>query len=225
MSAPAGLKPRTPLPLRRTTLLIVTVSRAYGAAARAVSRRAAERLGYRLLDDELETAVATRLGTSLEVSESVGERPRGFGERVMEQLGGGLPELAQPATSRDDDLAAERKRAIELAVREAAAAGNVVIVGRLAGSILAGRADLVRVFVSAPLAWRIAHVAESLGISEAAAKDEVGRIDEARRAYAREQYRAAWGDPRSYDLVLDSSRFGVDGAGDVIAAAVRAAGG
>ena len=110
-------------------------------------------------------------------------------------------------------------------MREAAEAGDVVIVGRLAGAILAGRGDLVRVFVSAPLAWRIAHVAESLGIGSAAAKDEVNRIDEARRAYAREQYRVSWGDPRNYDLVLDSSRFGIDGSGDVIAAAVRAAGG
>ncbi len=169
--------------------------------------------------------VATRLGTSPEVVESVGDRPRGFGERVMEQLGGGLPELALPATSRDDDLAAERKRGIELAVREAAEAGRVVIVGRLASAILAGRPDLVRVYVSAPLAWRIAHVAASLGVGPADAKAEVARIDEARRAYAREWYRVSWGDPRNYDLVLDSSRFGIDGSGDLIAAAVRAAGG
>lgn len=205
--------------------MIVTVSRAYGAAGQAVSRRAAQRLGYRLLDEELDIVVATRLGTSPDVVESVGDRPRGFGERVMEQLGGGLPELAQPASSRDDDLVAERKRGIELAVREAAEAGDVVIVGRMGGAILAARADVVRVFIGAPLGWRIAHVAESLGVSEAKAKAEVGRIDEARREYAREHYRVSWGDARNYHLVVDTSRFGVDGAGDVIAAAVHAAGG
>jgi cytidylate kinase len=169
--------------------------------------------------------VATRLGTSPEVVESVGDRPRGFGERVMEQLGGGVPETAQPAASRDDDLIAERKRGIERAVREAADVGDVVIVGRMAGAILAARADVVRVFITAPPAWRIAHVAESLAVSEAEAKAEVGRIDEARREYAREHYRVAWGDVRNYHLVVDTARFGVDGAGDVIAAAVRAAGG
>ena len=205
--------------------MIVTVSRAYGAAAQAVSRRAAERLGYRLLDEELDVVVATRLGMSPDVVESVGDRPRGFGERVMEQLGGGLPELAQPAASRADDLIAERKRGIELAVREAAEVGSVVIIGRMGGTILSARADVVRVFIGAPLTWRIAHVAESLGGGEAEAKAEIGRIDEARREYAREHYRVTWGDPRNYHLVVDTARFGVDGAGDVIAAAVRAAGG
>jgi cytidylate kinase len=205
--------------------MIVTVSRAYGAAGQAVSRRAAERLGYRLLDEQLDVVVATRLGTSPDVVESVGDRPRGFGERVMEQLGGGLPELAQPAVSRDDDLVAERKRGIELAVREAAEAGAVVIVGRMGGAILAARSDVLRVYVSAPVEWRIAHVAESLGLSEAKAKAEIARIDEARRDYAREHYRVSWGDARNYHLVLDTARFGAEGAGDVIAAAVRAAGG
>jgi cytidylate kinase len=95
----------------------------------------------------------------------------------------------------------------------------------MASVVLAGRADLVRVFVQAPLAWRIAHVVESLGVGEAAAREEVARIDEARRTYAREGYRVTWGDPRVYDLVLDSSRFGVEGSADVIVAAVRAAGG
>ena len=205
--------------------MIVTISRAYGAAGQAVSRAAAERLGYRLLDEELDVVVATRLGTSPDVVGSVGDRPRGFGERVMEQLGGGLPELAQPAASRDDDLIAERKRGIELAVREAAESGDVVIVGRMGGAILAARSDVLRVYVSAPLAWRIAHVAESLAVSEAKAKAEIARIDEARREYAREHYRVSWGDPRNYHLVIDTARFGAEGAGDVIAAAVRAAGG
>jgi cytidylate kinase len=32
-----------------------------------------------------------------------------------------------------------------------------------------------------------------------------------------------WGDPRIYDLVIDTSRFGVDGTASLIASAVRAA--
>ena len=202
--------------------MTVTISRAYGAAAIAVARRAADRLGYRVVDEELEVVVATRLGTSLDVTESV-VAPRGFGERVLEQLGGAVPELAQPAASRDEDLVVDRRRAIEVAVREAADRGNCIIIGRVAGAILAGRPDVVRVFVHAPLAWRVARVIESLQCGEDEARSEIARIDEARRTYAREQYRVTWGDPKTYDLVVDTARFGVDGTGDVIAAAVRAA--
>ena len=203
--------------------MIVTVSRAYGASALAVSRAVAERLGYRLVDEQLPVVAAWRLGTSADVVQAATERPRGFGERVLEQLGGGVPEAVQPPAS--DDSAAETRRAIEEAVREEAAAGNVVIVGRMGGAILGARPDVVRVFIKAPLDWRAAHVAESLGIDDGAARTEIARIDEARRTYAREGYRVTWGDPRNYDLVVDTSKFGIAGSADVIVAAVHAAGG
>jgi cytidylate kinase len=203
--------------------VIVTVSRAYGASALAVSRAVAEQLGYRLVDEQLPVLASWRLGTSPDVVQTVSERPRGFRQRVLEQLGGGVPEASQPPAA--DDFPADTRRAIEEAVREEAAAGDAVIVGRMGGTILGARPDVLRVFVKAPLDWRAAHVAESLAIDEAAARAEIARIDEARRAYAREGYRVTWGDPRNYDLVVDTSRFGVDGTAGVIVAAVRAAGG
>jgi len=203
--------------------MIVTISRVYGAGAQAVSRALAQSLGYRLVDDELPVVAASLLGTSADVVQTMAERPRGFGERVLEQLGGGVPEAAQlPA---DDPQPGELRRAIEDAVREEATSGDAVIVGRMASVILADRPGVLRAFIHAPLAWRIAHVVESLHVGEAEARDEIGRIDEARRTYAREGYRVTWGDPRNYDLVLDSSRFGVAGSAAVIAAAVHAAGG
>ncbi|MEA2784260.1 MAG: Cytidylate kinaselike family, partial [Candidatus Eremiobacteraeota bacterium] len=136
--------------------MIVTVSRAYGASALAVSRAVAEELGYRLVDEQLPVVAAWRLGTSADVVQTATERPRGFGERVLEQLGGGVPEAAQPPAT--DDSPAEMRRAIEEAVREEAAAGNAVIVGRMGGTILGGCPGVLRVFVKAPLEWRAAHV-------------------------------------------------------------------
>lgn len=201
--------------------MIVTISRVYGASGLGVARALAQQLGYRLIDEQLPVIAASQLGTSADVVTTVSERPRGFGERVLDQLGGGVPEAAQPPAS--DPVPAETRRAIEAVVRAEAQAGDVVIVGRMAGAILAPRPDLLRVFVHAPLAWRIAHVAESLSVNEPEARAEVARIDEARRTYAREGYRVTWGDPRNYDLVVDSSRFGVGGSAEVIASAVRAA--
>jgi cytidylate kinase len=203
--------------------MIVTISRTYGASALAIARSVADRLGYRLVDEELPVVAASRLGTSAEVVQTVADRPRGFGERVLDQLGGGVPEAAQPPAA--DPFPAELRQAIEAAVRDEAAGGNAVILGRMASAVLAGRPDLLRVFVYAPLAQRAAHVVESLGVGDAEARAEIGRIDEARRAYAREGYGVTWSDPRNYDLMLDSSRFGVEGSAGVVVAAVHASGG
>jgi cytidylate kinase len=88
---------------------------------------------------------------------------------------------------------------------------------------LKDRPGVLRVFLTAPLPWRIAHISESLGLSEQAARAEVARVDRGRRNYAREQYDFDWGDPHHYDLIVDVSRFGIDGAIAVIAAARNAA--
>lgn len=158
-----------------------------------------------------------------DVVESVENRRPGFGERLLAGLSGAVPEIAQPAALHAEDLVRAYRREVERVVHDAAAAGDAIILGRLANAILGGRPDLVRVFVYAPLAWRIAYVSASFGCDAGAARSEIARIDEARRAYAREQYRMAWGDVRNYDLAVDTARYGVEGAAAVIACAVRSA--
>ncbi len=179
-------------------------------------------LGYRLLDAELPRLVAARLGTSAEIVESMENRPAGFGERVLARLVGALPEVDQPAPAASDLVWAYR-REIEALITQAADGGDTIILGRFGNAILAARTDLLRVFVHAPLAWRIANVGASLGCDAASARAEINRVDEASRTYAREQYRMAWGERQNYDLMLDTSRVGVDGAAEVIATAVRVA--
>lgn len=202
--------------------MVVTISREYGAAARAVSEGVAERLGYRLLDDDLPVIVAAHLGTAPEVIESVEHRRPGLAERLLRSLNAAVPELSQPVLH-GEDIDEDAVREIERHVRAAAVQGDVVIVGRVAGSIVGPGPDVLRIFLRAPLPWRIAHVAESLGISAREAHAEIDRIDRGRHAYAEERYGIVLGDPSHYELVIDVARFGVDGAGDLIVAAVTRA--
>jgi cytidylate kinase len=202
--------------------MIVTISREYGAAGRAVTRGLAERLGYRLIDDDLPVVVAARLGTSPEVVENEEYRAPTFGERLLQSFSTAVPEAFQPAPP-IDDLPAETQREVERLIREAAAHGDVVIVGRIANAVLGPRPDLLRVFLYAPLDWRVAHIQESLGVSEAVARSEIARVDNNRRAFARDRYQSEWGEPHAYDLLVDVGRFGVERAVALIAAAVEAA--
>lgn len=134
-----------------------------------------------------------------------------------------MPEVVQPAPLPADDIVAGYRREVERLIHEAAAGGHVIVVGRLGGAILGARPDLVRVFLTAPIAWRIAYVRASLDVDEMKARSEVARIDEARRMFAREAYRVVWEDARNYDLTLDVARYGVSGSAEVIGAAVRSA--
>jgi cytidylate kinase len=201
----------------------ITLSREYGAAGRAVTHGLAELLGYRVLDEDLPVVVAARLGMSPEVVESLEYRQTSFGQRLLRSLSAPVPE-AFHGLGDDHDLSRTAQREIERLIHEAADAGDVIVVGRLGNIILKERPGVLRVFLTAPLPWRTAHISESLGLSEQAARAEVARVDRGRRNYAREQYDFDWGDPHHYDLMVDVSRFGIDGAIAVIAAARTAAG-
>jgi hypothetical protein len=179
-------------------------------------------LAYRLVDEELPRLIAARLGMPAEFVETIENRSPGFGERLLAGLSDAVPEVAAPAPPAEDYAGAYR-REVEGLVRAAADGGNAVILGRMSSAILAARRDLVRVFIHAPLVWRVANVSASLGCAEVVARGEIARIDEARRTFAREHYRMGWGDLRNYDLAVNTARYGVDGAAQVIASAVRAA--
>jgi CMP/dCMP kinase len=198
--------------------MIITVSREYGAGGRAVTHGLAERLGYRLLDEDLPVVVAARLGTSPEMVEGIEYQSGGFGRRLLRSLSTAMPEAFQPVPE-VEDLTEVTQREIDRLINEAADADNVIVVGRLGNIVLRERPNVLRVFLIAPLAWRITHIAESLGITEAAARSEINRVDGGRRNYARQQHDFDWGDPHFYDLVLDVTHFGVDAAIALIDAA------
>jgi len=204
--------------------VIVTISREYGAAGIAVAQGVADALGYELLAEELPKTVAARLGTSADEIASRATTSASFTERVLGGLGAGTAEVATPATPRlPGDFDETMRREIERTIRERAERGNVVILGRNAAAVLGRRPDLVRVFLTAEREWRLARVMGAFGLERTAALAELERVDAARRRLAKDRYRVAFGDARFYDLVIDTSRFGVEGAIEIVAGAVRAA--
>ena len=200
--------------------MIVTISNEYGCGAHAIAVQAAAQLDYRFIDKELPVVVAKRLATSPEAVAAAEDTSRNLGERLISGLEAGTPELAfatETPASFDQDVF----RAVQEAVREFAAGGNVFLFGRGANAVLGRRDDLLRVFMHAPRDWRIAHIMHALTVDERTAAAEVDRIDKARRAYMREYYDLDWGDPGYYDLSIDTAHFGPERATSLIVSTVK----
>jgi CMP/dCMP kinase len=199
--------------------VIVTVSNEYGCGALAIAAEAARALGYRYVDEQLPVVVAKRLRISPEEVDATEDSPRSLGERMMESLERATPELAQitVALPLDDD----KVRAVADAVNAYARKGNCVIIGRGAWAILRGREDVVRVFMHAPRAWRVAHLVATTHVSQETAAAEIERIDRARVAYIKQWYGLTFGDARNYDLAMDTARMPPAQCASAIAGAVR----
>lgn len=200
--------------------MIVTVSNEYGSGALAIAARVAEELGYAYVDQQLPVVVAKRLRITPQDVDANEDAQPSLGERLLTSLERATPELAQASAEPPFDEAL--LRAVQDAVREYAARGNAVIVGRAAFAILGARPDVLRVFFHAPRAWRVARVAEAHGIRPEAAETEIDRVDRARAAYIHDWYGVTFGDARAYDLCIDTSRIDPAQSTALIVAAARA---
>jgi cytidylate kinase len=200
--------------------VIVTISNEYGSGALEIARRVAGTLAYEYVDEQLPVVVAKRLRVTRQAVEANEEAAPTLGERFLSGLERATPELAEASAAEPFDE--ELLRAVQDAVREYAAHGNVVIVGRGASAILSSRPDVLRVFISAPRTWRVARVAEATHERLETVEAEVDRIDRARDAYMKEWYGVTFGDSKGYDLCIDSSRLGAAECAAIIVSAVRA---
>jgi len=108
---------------------------------------------------------------------------------------------------------------IEQVLREAAAQGNVVIVGHGASIPLAGTSGLLRVLVTAPAETRISRLAQAEGLDAGKAGKAVRHSDDERRSYLRRFYSVDEERPDRYDLVVSTECLTYEGAARTIVAA------
>ncbi|MBV8638333.1 MAG: cytidylate kinase-like family protein [Candidatus Eremiobacteraeota bacterium] len=200
--------------------MIVTISNKYGSGAVDIAARAAALLGYTVVDRQLPVVVAKRMHISRNVALEAEESGRSLGSRLLSSLELATPEVVADNFGQTFDESLLRE--VQRAVRDYAARGNCIIIGRGSSVILGRRPDVLRVYMFAPREWRIERVAQNFGLDEKTAAAEVDRIDRARRAHLRDWYKVDMGSSAIVDLAIDTSTFGEEGSANLIVAAVHA---
>jgi cytidylate kinase len=207
--------------------MLITVSRQFGAGGSQVARQVAERLGWRVVDNELIEEVAARAGLPKEQVAEREERVSTFVERLARTLAAASPDVFPPPDSAGaivDVPETDLVRITEAVVAEIAAQGKVVLVGRAAPAVLSREADALHVKLVAPRAFRIKVAAGRLGCSADKAASVLDQTDRNRARYLREYYRRDWDDPVNYHLTINTGVVGFDGATDLIVARARGMG-
>lgn len=199
--------------------MIITLSNQYGAGAIAIGERVAAALGYHVVDRQLPVVVAKRMRVARADVEAVEDTGKSLGERLLTSLERSTPELAAGELGVTFD--AQYLHQVQDAVRQYAARGNVVLIGRAAGIILGRRPDLVRAFLYAPRDWRVQRIVRDLGLDVRSAQGEVERVDRERQAHLRDWYDVEFGNPQLYDVLIDTSAFGDEGSADLLIAATK----
>jgi len=181
----------------------------------------AERLGYRYLNEEIVAAAASKAGLDAEAVADA-ERRRSFIRRLLEgaSAGDAIETYAFGgfvAATGSEDLRGVIRETIE----EAAAQGDVVIVAHAASFALAGRPDVLRIFVTAPAPTRAERSAQAEGLESKEAAKAIKDSDNARADYLRRFYEIDDELPTHYDLVVSTDVLSVEQAAEIVAQAAQ----
>jgi cytidylate kinase len=183
----------------------ITVTREYGAGGYEVARRLAELLGWELLDKAL-----------LHRAAEVEHLPDSELERLDEKAVSLIDRFRlHPPHER-------YLHGLKEAARQAAAKGDVVLVGRGTGQLLADVPDVLHLRLTAPRDWRARRMAQKEGWTAEAALARCAAEDTTRDRFTRYFFGEAPFRPSSYHATFDTARVPLEDVSDCVAAIVRA---
>ncbi|HMF11263.1 MAG TPA: cytidylate kinase-like family protein [Gemmataceae bacterium] len=189
--------------------LVIAISREAGARGGTIGRRVAKNLGWQLYNQEMLEYTAQE-GASRHVMMHLPQAAARWAEDRLQQL------LREQNLSQHPSVADLARIVLALGAQ-----GEVVLIGRGAGSILPSESTL-HIRVIAPLEDRVAYMSQWLRLTEREAEEQVRQRDEGRTRFIETHFRRHPGDPYQYDLILNSSLLGEETSADLIAKAARA---
>lgn len=169
--------------------VIITISRQHGSSGKQIGRLVAEQLGIPFYYKEMIALAAHESGLDAEFISDIHKNSPDL-----------LRELYLSTGAVRHAIDAQKK-----IIQRIADNGSCVIVGRAAGYVLRDYENVIRVFIHAPVKYRIRRVMEIYGDTPAEAKRNIRRSDKARAAYYHHISGKHWNDSKNYHLVLDSS--------------------
>ncbi len=209
---------------------IITISREYGSGGHTIGQLVAKQLDVPFYDKEIIDMSAKDSGLSPEFIKKT-EQNLSSGLLYTLLLGASYASPGTPGTYTSPNLPladqvfnAQRRVIIGLAQK-----GPCVIVGRCSDYILSHAkeidpADVLNVFIYAPLEDKVKRAVEQKGLSPASAQKDVKLIDKRRANHYNTFTEQTWGERSHYDLLINSSLFGLEKTAEMIASLAKCTG-
>lgn len=188
---------------------IITITRQYGSGGREIGRKLAEAYGIPFYDNEIISRAAKDTGFAEAAFERAEDKASNsllysiaMGMNVFSSQDVGFSGL-----SLDDRIFLAQSKVI----RNVAAEGPCVIVGKCADYILREQENVVNLFIRASLDFRIRRAVEVEGISQEKSAEAVMKKDKSRANYYKYHSGERWDNVLNYDMAICSDLCGIDG--------------
>lgn len=198
--------------------LVITIARENGSGGREIGRRVAKELGIDFYDNNLLDLTAQRTHFDVQYMQKRDEKAPGLWAAFA--LGGPIGQIS--SASAPDYVFQEESETI----RQVAEKADCVIVGRASDYVLRDCDNVINVFVYAPIDYRVQRKMALLPpeqyVSPRTMKKQLEEADNVRSKFYSYYTGLDWEPGNRFQLNIDTSRIGVDGAVATILAYVRA---
>lgn len=180
--------------------IIISVGREFGSGGHEIAERLAKHYDIPLYDKEIFEHIEENESINAEVAQFFDEKPVGplFYPILLD--GGNLP-LEQKVANHIFQFI--RTKANE-------ERKSFVIVGRCAEYILRDNPNMVSLFILGDEEAKVERVMKKYNVDEKTAKSRMRKADKMRKTYHNFYSDGKWGDSRSYDVCVNSSKLGVE---------------
>ena len=195
---------------------IVTISREFGSGGREIGKRLADKLNVPFYDKELLEMASKESGIARELFVKNDES---YTNSFLYSLVMGTYPVS-PDGRLNPELPLNHK--IFLAqfetIKKLAEKGPCVIVGRCADYVLKEEPNVIDFFISGNMYDKKKRILERYDIEKPKVEEFIRKTDKRRASYYNYYTDMKWGDARNFDLCINSSKSGIDGAVDLMLA-------
>ena len=192
---------------------VIAISREYGSGGRHIGELLAKELGVPFYDKEIIHMSAEKSGMSAGFIEKSDESiPNAFLHNLKYSAYTSYDSIALYDTPVTDKVFLAQSAVL----KELASEGNCVIVGRCADYVLRDEPGLVTIFIRGAFEDRVRFAVEHYNLPPQKAMDRVKRIDKSRTNYYKYYTSRQWGNINNFDLIINTSFTGIEGAVEII---------
>ena len=183
---------------------IIAIGREYGSGGHKIGEILAKKYGIPLYDKEMIEVIAKEKDLDLDELKKYDEIPR---NRLFSRTVNGFTNSPEETISQMQfDFLREKANSGE----------SFVVVGRCATSILKDNENMVSIFVTGDLVYEATRISKLYRITEVEGEAMVEKVNKQRNQYHNYYCKEKWGDSRYYDLIINSSKVGIENAADII---------
>lgn len=200
----------------------ITISRQMGSGGTYIGYLAAKALDFKYVDREILRLAAAHLKTEPDWLERYDERSSGLLENILRGFAMGTPETACASSLRRPVYDRDLFTAQCAIMNDIADRYDAVFIGRGGFHALGERPGVIRVYIHAPLEFRVERLMKAHQATDRdQAMAEIRDSDRNRARFIRDMAGVDWSDALNYHLCIDTSVVGLAAAADMIMKVAR----